>query len=110
MKVMNLIQQFKDEINREIEKADKKNIDALESLYSLLLDSEYLVRAITDDFVIDNDNPPEYVYLFDLERNMFWKSMHGYTRSIENAELFKINTAKSIVENDISNNTKIIAF
>lgn len=82
--------------------------DGLVTLLKLLELNEYVIKAMTD--VFDIEDAPKHVYLFDLKRNMFWRGMHGYTSDIFSADIFDINEAKKIVEDDYGNNTKIVYF
>ena len=89
---------------------DREEIYQLRVLLSSLESSEYLAKAMTDIFDIDKDCP-EVVYLFDMEKCMFWKqSRYGYTRDIYSAGLFNLDEAKKIVGNDVKGNTKIVYF
>ena len=88
---------------------DKDEIYQVFILLSSLESSEYLVRAMTDTFNINE--APEVVYLFDMEKCMFWKqNRYGYTRDIFSAGLFTLDEAKKIVDNDVKGNTKIAYF
>lgn len=80
----------------------------LSTLLKLLELNEYVIRAMTDVFNIED--APERVYLFDLKRNMFWNGVHGYTSDFFSAGIFDVSIAKKIVEDDYTNNTKIVYF
>lgn len=81
---------------------------SLIELLRLLENDEYLINAMVEDFNVEE--APEQVYLFDKQRNMFWKCRYGYTREIISAYLFSLEEAKRIVEDDYNNNTKIVYF
>lgn len=74
-----------------------------------LIDLAYLLSAKEDSFDITDIKDLDYVYLFDLERNMFWKGTHGYTSSIRDAMLFPFEVAKN-KSNEYNSNTKIVFF
>ena len=81
----------------------------IEALLDMLKCSKFLIEAITKEF--DIDEAPSVVYLFDLDRNMFWKqNEYGYTRDIFSAGIFDLEEAKKISENDFNKTTKIVYF
>ena len=116
MIVNNMLENFKEDIRKAIHELydnveyeiDPKDRKQLFVLYDLLVTNEYVVKAMTDDF--DIENAPNKVYLFDTKRNMFWKGSHGYTRDIYSAALFSLEGAIIIADKDIDKTTKIIYF
>ena len=116
MIVNNMLENFKEDIRKTIHELydnveyeiDPKDRKQLFVLYDLLVTNEYVVKAMTDDF--DIENAPNKVYLFDTSRNMFWKGSHGYTRDIYSAALFSLEGAVIIADKDIDKTTKIIYF
>lgn len=116
MIVNNMLENFKEDIRKAIHELydnveyeiDPKDRKQLFVLYDLLVTNEYVVKAMTDDF--DIENAPNKVYLFDTSRNMFWKDSHGYTRDIYSAALFSLEGAIIIADKDIDKTTKIIYF
>ena len=116
MIVNNMLENFKEDIRKTIHELydnveyeiDPKDRKQLFVLYDLLSTNEYVVKAMTDDF--DIENAPNKVYLFDTSRNMFWKGNHGYTRDIYSAALFSLEGAIIIADKDIDKTTKIIYF
>ena len=99
------IHELYDNVEYEIDPKDRKQLFVL---YDLLSTNEYVVKAMTDDF--DIENAPNKVYLFDTSRNMFWKGSHGYTRDIYSAALFSLDGAIIIADKDIDKTTKIVYF
>ena len=99
------IHELYDNVEYEIDPKDRKQLFVL---YDLLVTNEYVVKAMTDDF--DIENAPNKVYLFDTSRNMFWKGSHGYTRDIYSAALFSLEGAIIIADKDIDKTTKIVYF
>lgn len=82
-------------------------IKHLETLLDLLNTNRYVIEAMTKEF--DIANSPEYVYLFDLKRCMFWKPhAYGYTRDIYSAGVFELRDAIAIAQRDCD--TKIVYF
>ena len=116
MIVNNMLENFKEDIRKTIHELydnveyeiDPKDRKQLFVLYDLLVTNEYVVKAMTDDF--DIENAPNKVYLFDTSRNMFWKGSHGYTRDIYSAALFSLEGAIIIADKDIDKTTKIVYF
>ena len=116
MIVNNMLENFKEDLRKAIHELydnveyeiDPKDRKQLFVLYDLLVTNEYVVKAMTDDFNIEN--APNKVYLFDTSRNMFWKDSHGYTRDIYSAALFSLEGAIIIADKDIDKTTKIIYF
>ena len=116
MIVNNMLENFKEDIRKTIHELydnveceiDPKDRKQLFVLYDLLSTNEYVVKAMTDDF--DIENAPNKVYLFDTSRNMFWKGSHGYTRDIYSAALFSVEGAIIIADKDIDKTTKIVYF
>ena len=116
MIVNNMLENFKEDLRKTIHELydnveyeiDPKDRKQLFVLYDLLVTNEYVVKAMTDDF--DIENAPNKVYLFDTSRNMFWKGSHGYTRDIYSAALFSLDGAIIIADKDIDKTTKIIYF
>ena len=116
MIVNNMLENFKEDLRKAIHELydnveyeiDPKDRKQLFVLYDLLVTNEYVVKAMTDDF--DIENAPNKVYLFDTSRNMFWKGSHGYTRDIYSAALFSLDGAVIIADKDIDKTTKIIYF
>ena len=116
MIVNNMLENFKEDLRKAIHELydnveyeiDPKDRKQLFVLYDLLVTNEYVVKAMTDDF--DIENAPNKVYLFDTSRNMFWKGSHGYTRDIYSAALFSLEGAIIIADKDIDKTTKIIYF
>ena len=116
MIVNNMLENFKEDLRKAIHELydnveyeiDPKDRKQLFVLYDLLVTNEYVVKAMTDDF--DIENAPNKVYLFDTSRNMFWKGSHGYTRDIYSAALFSLDGAIIIADKDIDKTTKIIYF
>ena len=116
MIVNNMLENFKEDIRKAIHELydnveyeiDPKDRKQLFVLYDLLSTNEYVVKAMTDDF--DIENAPNKVYLFDTSRNMFWKGSHGYTRDIYSAALFSLEGAIIIADKDIDKTTKIVYF
>ena len=116
MIVNNILENFKEDLRKAIHELydnveyeiDPKDRKQLFVLYDLLVTNEYVVKAMTDDFNIEN--APNKVYLFDTSRNMFWKDSHGYTRDIYSAALFSLDGAIIIADKDIDKTTKIVYF
>ena len=116
MIVNNMLENFKEDLRKTIHELydnveyeiDPKDRKQLFVLYDLLVTNEYVVKAMTDDF--DIENAPNKVYLFDTSRNMFWKGSHGYTRDIYSAALFSLDGAIIIADKDIDKTTKIVYF
>ena len=116
MIVNNMLENFKEDLRKTIHELydnveyelDPKDRKQLLVLYDLLVTNEYVVKAMTDDF--DIENAPNKVYLFDTNRNMFWKGSHGYTRDIYSAALFSLEGAIIIADKDIDKTTKIVYF
>ena len=116
MIVNNMLENFKEDLRKTIHELydnveyeiDPKDRKQLFVLYDLLSTNEYVVKAMTDDF--DIENAPNKVYLFDTSRNMFWKDSHGYTRDIYSAALFSLEGAIIIADKDIDKTTKIVYF
>ena len=116
MIVNNMLENFKEDLRKTIYglydnveyEIDPKDRKQLFVLYDLLVTNEYVVKAMTDDF--DIENAPNKVYLFDTSRNMFWKGSHGYTRDIYSAALFSLDGAIIIADKDIDKTTKIVYF
>lgn len=60
------------------------------------------------------DDQPVMVYLFDTERNMFWKNgSRGYTDYIMEAGMYPLQYAQDLIEVEVRvnrNNTKMVLF
>lgn len=106
---LNLIAKYKNEITDKIQSSMNENErKQLRALWDLINDNKYVIKAMTEEFSLDN--APEYVLLFDMERNKFWKqNKFGYTADVFMAGEFKLSEAKSIAEK-INSNTKIVYF
>ena len=88
---------------------DKDELKLLNVLISLLSSNEYVIKAATDNF--DINNAPNIVLIFDTNRCMFWKQNgYGYTDSISDSGAFDLEEAKKIVKHDYNCNTKIVWF
>lgn len=91
------------------------NLEGIQTINKMLMDMRYTVAAIyADDKALRELNYREFeekqVYLFDKERNMFWKNSHGYTLYISEASLWPLRKAQEICNEDMQNNTKIVSF
>lgn len=110
MDATELLKMFKDMVDMSYRTTENVvQRQEYETLYYILDDASFVMRCITDDFPLNH--APSHVYLFDLEREVFWKNNDkGYTRDIYNAGLFGLEDAKEKVNNDLENKTKIVYF
>lgn len=104
-----LIEKYTNDITGTIEGTmDQDERKQLRVLRNIINDGKFVISALLDDFPIEN--APEDVYLFDLERCMFWRqNLFGYTSDIYSAGTFDLEFAKGKA-NSKNSNTKIVYF
>lgn len=114
MESLKLIKELKEIVQNEKLRAKKSLVADNENLIKDYNNIIFALESITYNVIAKNNefpinDAPEDVYIYNLEKQGFWKGYHGYTKYLDNAKLFGKNEAIEITKS-INSKNKIVYF